>query len=101
SVTETIQVTCARAHGYLTRPSEQLFYSQQARHELFRARKRIAAQFRNHVEKSGLGESLHCLGFINTRKSNYFETCVHHAADAEQKIARSVAKIGAQSDVGI
>jgi len=28
SAKEKIQVNCARAHGYLTGPSEQVFYSQ-------------------------------------------------------------------------
>src|ERR1700730_720355 len=101
SVKKKIQVNCARAHGYLTRPSEQVFYSQQTRHKLFGTRKRIAAQFGNHVEKSGLAESFHWLGLVDRRKSNYLETCVHHAADAEQQVAASVTEVGAESDVCI
>src|SRR5712664_1384689 len=84
-VKEKIQVNCARAHGYLTRPFEQVLYSQQSRHKLFGTGKRIAAQFDNHVEKSGLRESFHWLGLVDTRKSNHFKTGVHHAAEAEQQ----------------
>ena len=93
AIKKKIQVDYARALCQVARSSQRVLHLQQPRHDFLGSRKRVAAQLGNHIEKQRLRESFHWFSFKDLLDTTYLESCLKHAADAEQQIAGAVTKI--------